>query len=466
MMTLPEAAKVAERLNLPSGGAALFATAVLVDAGVVKAEDPSQVVDRKKFARQRGKRRAEASEAELQQLRDSTIRGLYFDGRRDITKVREACGGGKVKIGSIEEEHVVLLAEPGDLYLGHITPDTGDAQCLGNAVLDFLEEGIHVDTEQLRVVGCDGCKVNTGCNGGAIRVMENRLGRALQWNICQLHGNELPLRHLMEQFDGPTSGPNGWSGPIGRQLKTCRELPVKKFQRIALELPDPDLDSGILSTDQRYALDRARAISAGDCTAELAARDPGNETHSRWLTTGNRIMRLYVGTSRPSATLKMMTRIVVQYYIPTWFDIKRRPRCTEGARHLFASVQRSRCFPRKYRGVIEQYVQNNAFYAHPENLLLSMVTDDRAEVRRLAISRILVARRLHEDDEGVRNFSIPPVNFLAQDYTEPPFPCHTQAVERHDMPSSELRPCSMSLAAPLDWKYPRFRAIRRQLNAT
>ena len=31
--------------------------------------------------------------------------------------------------------------------------------------------------------------------------------KPLQWLVCQLHADELPLRHLLEHLDGVTAGP-------------------------------------------------------------------------------------------------------------------------------------------------------------------------------------------------------------------------------------------------------------------
>ena len=33
-----------------------------------------------------------------------------------------------------------------------------------------------------------------------------------------MHINELPLRHLFAEIDGPTSSPNAFKGPIGKRL--------------------------------------------------------------------------------------------------------------------------------------------------------------------------------------------------------------------------------------------------------
>ncbi|GBM63784.1 hypothetical protein AVEN_72207-1 [Araneus ventricosus] len=77
--------------------------------------------------------------------------------------------------------------------------------------------------QNLSIIGCDGTNVNTGWKGGVIRLLETYVGRPLQWNICMLHANELPVRHLIPEMDGCTKGPYSYSGAIGLILKDCEK---------------------------------------------------------------------------------------------------------------------------------------------------------------------------------------------------------------------------------------------------
>lgn len=65
-------------------------------------------------------------------------------------------------------------------------------------------------------VGADSTAVNTGYNRGVIRRQECKFNRPLQWLICSLHLNELPLRHLCKHLLDPTEGPTTWKGAIGK----------------------------------------------------------------------------------------------------------------------------------------------------------------------------------------------------------------------------------------------------------
>ena len=45
--------------------------------------------------------------------------------------------------------------------------------------------------------------VNTGWKGGAMQWIEKKIEKNV-WLVCMLQTNELPLRHLIINLDGPT----------------------------------------------------------------------------------------------------------------------------------------------------------------------------------------------------------------------------------------------------------------------
>lgn len=239
---------------------------------------------------------------------------------------------------------------------------------------------------------------------------------------------------------------------------------------ISIESDSPEVNETDLSTDQKYLLEICRTVISGNCGESLAQRDPGKVSHSRWLTLANRLLRLYVGTPTASENLRILVTYIVKVYAPVWFIIKCHSHCKNGAKNLFELVRRSRYLSEDLRAVIDPVIQRNAYFGHPENIILAMLCDDRQHIRELALRRILNARS-KEKGKTIRNFQIPALNLEAQDYialinwqdykiTEPPltmrysehelkeiialgcvtedgtimqfpnFPCHTQAVER------------------------------------
>ncbi|GBP46966.1 hypothetical protein EVAR_30998_1 [Eumeta japonica] len=244
-------------------------------------------------------------------------------------------------------------------------------------------------------------------------------------------------------------------------LENCQNCQIQVFERIPIELPD--LNTNTLSTDQKYLYEICSAISTGTVPQNLASKDPGKLAHSRWLTCANRILRLYVGTTKPSQSLKDLATFIMKVYAPTWFDIKTKPFCKYGPIHIFNMIER--CLLDDQKSVVIRTIQRNSFFAHPENILLAMLQDDESHIRELGLRRVLKARKEFKGKK-VREFQLPNLKIDASNYydlidwsnekiTEPPmtmkysdaeissvissgdklfeiekYLCHTQAVER------------------------------------
>ncbi|KAK3920111.1 DNA-directed RNA polymerase subunit beta' [Frankliniella fusca] len=465
-ISLKNVAAVSDRYGLSNRETAAISSAVLKDVGLVTDEDTSKVVDKCKIQRERSKFRAEQQENAATQYSGMEVQGLYFDGRIDKNTICQVKEGSKYYRRVVKEDHISIVQEPGGKYFGHVTTPSGSADDVSSAVLSHLEHS-NVDMKSVKVIGTDGTSTNTGHIGGAIRLIETKLQQPVQWLICLLHFNELPLRHLVQHVDGPTSGPAGFKGPIGSSLDNCEQLPVKKFKMVTVNLPD--LSFVELSKDQKYLYDICQAIGAGNCPEDLARRDPGPLSHSRWLTCANRILRLYISTYRPNTKLQTLVTFILKVYAPMWFAIKANPSCIDGTLHLWNYIVKSRYLPSKQRDVVDTVIQTNAFFAHHENILLTMLGDEQKCLRELAVRRVTNARARALGaaiSDSPRQFIVPKINFQAKQYcdiidwpeavTEPPilrglptadieacvedaakirelvglFPNHTQAVER------------------------------------
>lgn len=451
-LNFPTLSKTCDRYGVSDRAAAAIASSVLFDIG-----SDVEVIDRHKLRRERTKTR----EKIMENATIAELLALYFDGKKDKT-LKIVKKGGKCYRTMVVEEHISLIQEPGSIYMGYVVPDVGTAKGIETAITGFL---LHKEVSQDRImaIGCDGTNVNTGKYAGIIRLLEKRLQKPLQWIICLLHMNELPLRHLFLHLDGCTSGPKSYIGPLGKSLETCEKLPVKKFERIEGQmLPKMAKD---LSSDQHYLYKIVSAVVSGEFPEDLGNKSPGKLSHARWITRANRILRLYVSTEEPSENLKTLATFVVKVYAPSWFSIKNKPSCKDGTRHLFNIIKASRYLPETLKKIIDPVIQRNGYFAHPEGILLAMITDEKKHVRELAARRILKARSTTQPPTP-RLFQVPLIDFNASTYidlinwqenlTEPPIlknlsdqeiqnvvesggesellfirlPCHTQAVER------------------------------------
>ncbi|CAH0547286.1 unnamed protein product [Brassicogethes aeneus] len=456
--SLPNLARECDRWGLSDRGAAAVSSALLQDLGVVTKDDISSVIDRSKVRRERQKLR---KQNQLNDGKDPMLKSIYFDGRKDLTRKTTLKDGVHHPL-NVTEEHVVLVQEPMSEYLGHVTPLSGTSFNIFTAITNFVSlKGYK--TDELVAIGCDGTNVNTGNENGIMRKLEVHYKKPLHWFVCLLHSNELPFRHLLVNLDGATHGPN-FSGPIGKALKHCMK-PVVKYMAIeGNALPAVDLAD--LSNDQNYLYKIVLAVTSGECSQHLSNLQPGPISHSRWLTTASRILRLYISSKKPTENLITLATYIVKVYAPVWFAIKTKPRCWDGARHLWKIIYLSRYLPQILRNVIDPVIQRNAYFSHPENLLLAMLTDDKPTIRTLALRRILKTRNQRQNNIGVRKFKVPKINFKADEYyemityatylnNEPPltksisveelksyidtneyimtfpnYPCHTQSVER------------------------------------
>ena len=73
----------------------------------------------------------------------------------------------------------------------------------------------HISLKSITTVGSDGTTVITGANSGCIRILQELLGKPLQWNISLLHCNEFPLRNVFTELVVATKSECGFSGNLG-----------------------------------------------------------------------------------------------------------------------------------------------------------------------------------------------------------------------------------------------------------
>ena len=60
-------------------------------------------------------------------------------------------------------------------------------------------------------------------------------------------------------------------------------------------------------------------------------------------------------------------------YGPMWFSIKMKPLITDAPKHVFQQMKLLKLLPSHVADIVRPYVSRNAYYAHPENLLLAML---------------------------------------------------------------------------------------------
>ena len=271
--------------------AALIASAFLKDlisAGHLPSDmsylacDPSKLVRARKRAMREA--REESSDEQTQ------IVGIGYDGRRDkhTWAMVPDKATGKSKMRQVVEEHESVTEEPNGQYLGHFTPEPPSsnekpALKVAQGIVKLLQK--HDSLESLMVLAGDSTNSNTGWKGGSHKWTEELLGRRLFWAICNLHTNELLLRHLIADLDGPTSSKDGFTGPVGSLLPKVEQM---SFNPTFGALPGgedllPLSDSVVkgMSTDQKSCYKLVQALKSGNLPPEMQDMKCGPLCHAR-----------------------------------------------------------------------------------------------------------------------------------------------------------------------------------------
>ncbi|KAF0294694.1 hypothetical protein FJT64_007668 [Amphibalanus amphitrite] len=323
---------------------------------------------------------------------------------------------------------------PGDVFLGHFTcSGRHTGQALADQLASFIEErGINAD--QVLIIGGDGTNSVVGYKGGWMACLEARLGRPLTRVVCLCHQAELPYRALFQTLAGRTLSKGRFEGEIGEMITgAVHERPLAAFRPLGsaadLPAPSPEVERS-LSSDMQLLYQCARCVTTGDGSA-VEHRIHGQLNMARWYTAQSRLLRAYMSQPAPSAEddgmvtdrhrrLTTLALYIVAVYLPTVLAIKHKPDLVEAPRHLFDQLQRQR---QHMGGPDLQTVQGslcgNALMAHPENVVLGMLGDERRDVRARAVQMVREARARRQPGP-VRQFRVQSasVNVSAHQYTE------------------------------------------------
>ncbi|CAH0551110.1 unnamed protein product [Brassicogethes aeneus] len=96
---------IQDRYGVSDKAGAAIASAVLEDYRIINIDDNQNIIDRYKVRRARDNERKKLQKV---QTESHSLRGLYFDGHKDITlSILDN------RTQPVVEEHVVLIDEPG-----------------------------------------------------------------------------------------------------------------------------------------------------------------------------------------------------------------------------------------------------------------------------------------------------------------------------------------------------------------
>ena len=215
----------------------------------------------------------------------------------------------------------------------------------------------------------------------------------MQWVIWLLHLNKLPLRHVFQNLDGITSGPDSFSRPIGRQLNgavsewkvvTFKSVPNPKFPVIPNSLMHD------LISNQYYGFRICSMVMLGSVDANLEFLKVGRLNYSGWLTLGCHILQFYVAEEKPTSNFSTLAAFLIKVNFPGWFQIKFNNKITDGPKNYLNILTQVMRFPNKIiQDIAVAVLQQVAYFAHHENILLVMLADNGHNFCLHAINKIL-----------------------------------------------------------------------------
>ena len=85
-------------------------------------------------------------------------------------------------------DKVTFTCQSRRTYINHLIPESGHGISVAKSLYEVCKNTNSLDS--VKSISCDGCRVNTGWENGALRKFEEMAGREIQHLVCDLHLNE------------------------------------------------------------------------------------------------------------------------------------------------------------------------------------------------------------------------------------------------------------------------------------
>ena len=312
-----------------------------------------------------------------------------------------------------KEEHCAVVgyfADGTERVLGHFTTPNSSGKGLAQGLHAFLLEN-RVNLDCIKSLSSDGCPKMLGHEGGAHAVFERLVGRSLLRVVCIFHHVEKVFKGLASYHGYETSGPatvkGDWKGELEGDLHL---LPLAKFPIIRDDGLKQILD-GVpyyvrkeLSNDYKNLLDLVKVVITGKDDLGAAKRKCGAFHKARFITTQNRMVRLYLSTEKPSLRLKRTVHFVVKVFLPVILEAKIHHTEYVGPQIILKEVMLSRQhLTKKEFEAVHERISYNGSFAHPENVLLGLLNSQLLTERSFGVETLLKIRE-STDSTLIRQF--------------------------------------------------------------
>ena len=390
--------ETAERFGLSDSAVAHMVNATNAKSSTISEDSPSEILYRSKVKRIRKIMRSE----KVEESKGKEPIAIGFDERQDKSKVEVGKGiKGCKRFETKKVEHCAVIFWPGEEFVGHVVPRDGTGAGLSQDIIQFFKDR-ETNLQSLKAVLTDGCNKMTGWKLGACSMIEEELITPLQRIVCFLHHLELPFGKVFEFYDGPTTGPESFSGPVGKTIMTdIWKLPIVTFAAVenpTLLLDIKSLPKEVFSTfnkDHQYIMRMVEAILTGEISEQWAQMKSGNVVQSRWTNTQSRCCRAYLSTVEPTFQLQRIVHFIIHVYAPLFLKAKHFNKAEDGPGLLVKEMQavKLHCPPAEL-SVVQTCIQRNGFFGHPENVLLALLSSQDPGDRLFAVQQIQRIRSL------------------------------------------------------------------------
>ena len=87
--------------------------------------------------------------------------------------------------------------------------------------------------------------------------------------------------------------------------------------------------------------------------------------------------------------LNILASYAVKSYFKLYFDIKVKHKMEDAPYHILTQLRILRTQPKLVKDIVTKYVRSGAWYAHSENVLLSLLASSIPSDRKFAVDKIL-----------------------------------------------------------------------------
>ena len=264
----------------------------------------------------------------------------------------------------------------------------------------------------------DGCEKMVGWEKGVHASLERIFGIPLGRIICFFHHLEKSFEVILLLYSGNTTSPGSYSRGVGKEIMgDLHKLPVKDFEVLPnaylLTLIDSTSEEVFrsLSNDHQVLIKLLRMVITGDLDKRFIFMKIGPVVTSRFTTSEARTLRLYISEENPSFPLKRVVNFLVYVWTPVFLLTKKMNKLEATPRMLLMEVmliQKHCSYPE--RTLLATSISFNGQMAHPELVLLGMLSSTSSAERKRAVEIIFKVRSRGpikwDTPTGVRPFKV------------------------------------------------------------